>query len=262
MRKVMENVMKASFVLGLVCAGLAAGCSSDPADDGKSTGSITGKDGDGADYSELQGFSSFHPDGAAKTFNTGFDGKTEYVTPIAFFADKPPKVTFSDPSVAGLNGEILTLTKEVLPDVPAALDGKIQMLFVISKKAGETKITATAGSLTQTATLKVKGYGPNDVSIGEQRYNNGSPSCISCHANLSVHNPTVLADLSDETILGIAVEGKSLQEINAKTGKAETLKPNDGNHKWQVASEERTGLMAYLRSRPLTFQLPKNISGK
>lgn len=259
MRK-FDGMIRASFVVGICAAALAAGCSSGDATGDTSAGAVTGNKSQPSDA--FQGFQSFHPQGEAKTFYTGFDGTNDYVAPIAFFADAPPKVTFADPSVAELKGPPLTITKALMADLPDALDGKLQLLFVKSKKAGQTGITATSGKITQTATLKVTQYTAADVTVGQNRYENGSPSCNSCHANLSVHNPTVLADLSDETILGIAVDGKSIQQISTKTGQVETLKPNGGTHKWGVTAEERTGLMAFLRSRSLTFQLPSSAKTK
>jgi hypothetical protein len=216
----------------------------------------------GAAASTPSGFTSFHPDGDAKSYFSGFDGKNDFVTPIAFFADEPPTVTFGDPSVAELQGAILTLDSSVAPDLPAAFDGKIHVMLVKSKKAGRTNIHAVGGSVDQTAKLEINGYASDDAAIGERRYNAGANACNGCHAALAVHSTSMLADLSDETILGIAVEGKSLRQIDVQTGKAETLEPNGGRHEWQVTAAERMGLMAYLRSRSLVFQLPSSGSAK
>jgi hypothetical protein len=204
----------------------------------------------------LSGFESLHPQGEDKTYYTGFDGTNAYVAPLGFYADTPPTVTIADPSVAALQGPPMTITKAMDPNLPDQLDGKLQVILVVTKSAGQTTITATSGSLTQKATLNVTQYNAADVTTGQQRYENGAPACMSCHAKLGVHNPGMLADLSDETILGIAVEGKSLQQISTETGKVETIQPNNGNHKWNVTAAERTGLMAYLRSRDITWQLP------
>ncbi|MBX3232386.1 MAG: cytochrome c [Labilithrix sp.] len=245
-----DKAIKASFVVGICAAALAAGCSA---------GDAGGQTDDGVTKEtsiSLEGFESFHPQGDAKTYYTGYDGTNDYVAPVAFFADTPPKVSFGDPSVAELQGKPLTITKAMVENLPDALDGKLQLILVKSKKAGETTITATSGKVTQKATLKVTQYSDADVALGQQRYEEGSPSCGSCHAKMAVHNPTVLVDLSDETILGIAVDGKSIEKISTETGAIETLKPNSGAHKWKVTKEERTGLMAYLRSRSLMFQLP------
>jgi mono/diheme cytochrome c family protein len=240
------NAIRGSFVVGACAAVLAAGCGSGD----------TATKTEGRASNSLEGFESFHPQGEAKTYYTGFDGTNDYVAPIAFFADAPPAVAFGDPSVAELKGRPLTITKAMVADLPEALDGKLQLILVKSKKAGQTSVTATSGKISQQATLKVTGYTAADVTVGQQRYEVGSSSCTSCHANLGVHNPTVLVDLSDETILGLAVEGKSIQKISMQTGAVETLKPNGGVHKWVVTPQERTGLMAYLRSRSLEFQLP------
>lgn len=244
------NAVRVSVVVGICVGALAAGCSSAPPAGDTSADDVT------TAASSLEGFESFHPQGKAKTYYTGFDGTNDYVAPIAFFGDTPPTVTFGDPSVAELKGKPLTITKAMLETLPDELDGKLQLLLVRSKKAGQTTITAKSGTITQEATLKVTGYTDADVAVGQKRYEKGSPSCASCHANLGVHSPTVLVDLSDETILGIAVDGKSIEKVSMETGDAETLKPNKGNHKWSVTAEERVGLMAYLRSRELTFQMP------
>jgi hypothetical protein len=253
---------------------LAAACGSDPAPSAASDSAATAKpagdsttdngsksdttgDNGAADIdpASLSGFASLHPQGDAKTYYTGYDGKNDYVAPIAFYADTPPKVTLSDSSVATMQGTPMTITKVMDPSLPDALDGKLQVILIKSKAAGTVTITATSGSLTQKATLKITKYSSTDVSVGQKRYENGSPSCNSCHATLGVHNPGMLVDLSDDTILGIATDGKSLQQINQDTGKVETVQPNNGNHKWTVTTAERTGLMAYLRSRDLTYQL-------
>lgn len=253
-----KNAVRASFVIGICAAALAAGCSSEaPAGGDTSSDDVTtSKDGTKAGLPALEGFESFHPQGEDKVYYSGYDGTNDYVAPLAFFGDKPPTVTFGDPSIAELNGKPLTITKALAPDLPDSLDGKLQLVMVKSKKAGETTVTATLGKITSKVTLKVTKYTTADVEIGQKRYEEGSPACVSCHANLGVHNPTVLADLSDDTILGIAVDGKSIQKFNTETNAVETLKPNKGAHKWTVTEKERTGLMAYLRSRDLMFQMP------
>lgn len=246
-----NSAIRASFVFGMCVAALAAGCSAGDASEKGSGSAVT----QGASNA-LVGFESFHPQGDAKVYYTGFDGTNDYVAPIAFFADKKPTVTFGDPSVAELKGKPLTITKEMVEDLPDALDGKLQLLLVRSKKAGETTITATSGDITQKSTLRVTKYSADAVAIGKKRYEEGQKACTGCHASLGVHNPTVLVDLADETILGIAVDGKSIEKISTETGEVETLEPNHGNHKWSVTADERVGLMAFLRSRSLTFQLP------
>jgi hypothetical protein len=229
---------------------------------GGTTGGASGASGSATaiDYSRFTGWQSLHPAGD-KAYHSGFDGTNTYVVPMVFFAAAPPTVTFSDGTVAEQNGPVLTVSRSLLPNLPEALEGKIQLVFVKTKKAGQTTVTGTSGSLTQPVTLKVEQYTPQDVTLGEQRYNSGTPSCNSCHAQKSVHNPGALADLSDEVILGIAVDGNPIERVNLETTEVETVKPNNGNHKWQVTTAERKGLMAYLRSRSLTFQLPGGIGG-
>jgi mono/diheme cytochrome c family protein len=254
-----EYMVRVAPAVGVALALVMGACSAPPETANRSENGVGDKGSEGPDPSQFQGFQSFHPGEAAKTYHSGFDGTNEYVTPIAFFAEKAPKVTIADPSIAELQGGVLTINKSIVTDLPDALDGKIQLLLVRSKKAGKTTIRAVAGGLDQTATLKVMAYSAEDVSAGEKRYNEGAPSCNSCHERLNVHNPTVLADLSDETILGVAVDGKSLSQINPRTGQVETLRPNGGSHKWQVSDADRPGIVAFLRSRSLTFQLPSNV---
>jgi len=278
MRKVITRLQTTSLVATLALAG-AAGCGA-AADGGQGNGAARGngsssrdggasggesptsgggaRDGGaaGPDFSRFVGWQSFHPSGAQKTYNSGFDGTNEYVVPMVFFAPTQPKVTFGDPSAAEVNGPVLTVSRALVPELPEQLDGKIQVVFVKAKKAGQTTVTGVAGSVNETATLKITQYAAADVAVGERRYTQGAPSCESCHATKSVHNPGLLADLSDETILGIAVEGKAIQRINPETTQVETVQPNGGNHKWTVTPAERVGLMAYLRSRSFQFQLP------
>lgn len=259
--------LEAGIVVGALAAVLVMGCSeadgstssaaneSAATEPGSRSDDKTKGDGNASVVDDLAGFESFHPQGEGKVYYTGYDGVSSYVAPIAFFADAAPKVTIEDPSVAELKGQI-KITKAIVKDLPDALDGKVQLLLLRSTGAGETKVTAKAGDITQTATLRVTKYTPEDVAVGERRYEKGAPACMSCHASKSVHNPSVLVDLSDETILGIAVNGKSIKKISTETGLVETLQPNGGRHTWNVTDEERVGLMAYLRSRSLTFQRP------
>lgn len=250
--------IKTTLAAAICGAALAAGCSApagaaageSPVTEGSTKGSKTKKSAP----ESLEGFESFHPQGDAKVYYTGYDGVNDYVAPLAFIADEPPSVTIGDPAVAEVKGKPLTITKEMVDDLPDILDGRLQLVMVRSLQAGETTVTATSGDTKQTATLKITQYTEADVALGDKRYNEGSPACTSCHAKLGVHNPTVLVDLSDETILGIAVDGKSIEKVSVETGQVETLKPNKGSHKWSVTEAERTGLMAYLRSRKLTFQ--------
>lgn len=254
----MNKLGYAGVVVGALAAVLAMGCSeTDGSTSAASESAATEpkSDGNASVVDDLAGFESFHPQGEGKVYYTGYDGENSYVAPIAFFADTAPKVTIEDPSVAELKGQI-KITKAIVKDLPDALDGKVQLLLLRSTGAGETKVTAKAGDIAQTATLRVTKYTPEDVVIGEKRYEKGAPACVSCHASKSVHNPSVLVDLADETILGIAVNGKSIKKISTETGKVETLQPNGGRHTWNVTDEERVGLMAYLRSRSLTFQRP------
>lgn len=229
-------------------AGASAGASA-----GGSAGGTAGTTA-GPDYSNLEGWQSFHPAGEERTYNSGFDGTNNYTVPMVFIADEKPTVTFADATAAQVT-TTLTITKALAAEIPPSLDGRLHIILAKTRKAGRTTVTGTGGGITQTATLVINAYTPQDVTVGEARYNQGNPSCNSCHATKSLHNPGLLADLSDEAILGIAVEGDSVQRLNLSTGQVETVQPNGGNHKWTVTAAERTGLMAFLRSRDVQFQL-------
>lgn len=264
----MRMWMNATLVVGLVVGIFASGCGSEPAQDLGGTKKTTSKKDGGASTGDTAdnggdttsgiptGFSSFHPDGPSKAYFSGYDGTNSYVIPVAFYAEENPTVTFGDPSIAEMSGSIINVTKQLAPSLPDELEGKMKVIMVKSKKAGTTTIHAVAGSVDQTANLTVTSYAASDVAVGQHRYEQGTPACVSCHASLKVHSTSMLADLSDDTILGIAVDGNSVRQINVESGKIDTLQPNDGNHHWNVTTEERKGLMAYLRSRDLTFQLP------
>lgn len=241
-------------VIGLCAVAAVAGCSSAESDTSSSESAASEKKSESS--FSLSGFESFHPQGQERTYYSGYDGTNDFIAPVAFFADEPPTVTFGDSSVAEMQGKPLTITKKMVKDLPDALDGKLQLLLVKSKKAGKTSITATSGKITQKATLNVTPYNADAVALGQKRYEEGAPACTSCHSSMAVHNPTMLVDLSDDTILGIATEGKSIEQRSTETGEVETLQPNHGSHKWKVTEEERVGLMAFLRSRSITFQLP------
>lgn len=169
---------------------------------------------------------------------TGFDGTHTYRAP-AIVVNKSGSVawTIADATIASLapadDGEHVTIT---------------------ALKAGETTITATAGTQHSTVPLKVYSYTGQQWDAGRSRYTTAAdasnPACTSCHASGvgPDHTPTeVDADPDDEIqntfLTGVDPEGRSIKEYSEF---AYLLQGK--NHTWSVNATEKSGLVAYMRS--------------
>ncbi len=71
----------------------------------------------------------------------------------------------------------------------------------------------------------------------------------------------MLVDLSDDVILGIATDGKAIEQRSTQTGEVETSSRitalTSGTSRRSRRRTHGVGLMAFLRSRDITFQLPE-----
>ena len=181
---------------------------------------------------------------------SGFDGTNSYQAPIiAHAASGKVSWTIDDESVA-------TLT-------PSGANNENLMLKM--KKAGNATITASAGGKTSKATLSVTSYTSAQREAGAQRYTTApddmNPACMACHgadrgSNRPNHSPTELdADTDSEVqntfLSGTDPEGRKIVEISEF---ADLLTTKGYTHMWKVTDEQKTGLLAYLRSlEPLGF---------
>jgi hypothetical protein len=169
---------------------------------------------------------------------TGYDGVDSYQAPV-ITVNHSGNVTWTiaDASLATLQPE-----------------GDGHEMMITAKKAGETTVTATNGSSTSTATLKIYSYTRDENSDGKRRYTTNidadSPACSTCHAPGigPDHTPTEIDADPDEEIAntfltGIDPEGRSIRE-NSEFG----VLLGQKNHVWKVPESQTTGLISYMRS--------------
>ena len=215
----------------------------------------TGCGGDSGGGNDMQaGGATSETAGAIQVFPpkiySGFDGTNSYQAPIiAHNAASKVTWTISDESIASL--------------MPSGAKGENLMLTM--KKAGSATITATAGGKTSTGTLSVTAYTSAQREAGAHRYTTApdadNPPCMTCHgadrgANRPNHSPTELdADTDTEVqntfTSGTDPEGRRIIDISEFK---DLLTTKGYTHMWKVTPEEKTGLLAYLRSlEPLGF---------
>lgn len=255
-------------LFGAACAaalGALAACSSSPSDlpgpdDGSSGG--TDKDSgvtfvrDGSVYDSTPSPESglgqllFRPN----VVYSGIDGTRTFKVPLAVYdGDSDLVVTASDSTA-------LTLAKTTLKN-PVNADGITdngKYYMVTALKAGTYTLTATSKGRSTTASITIADYAANRWSDGNARYNNGvtaktsNRACATCHTGgLAIdHSPAALATATDQEI-GIIITtgvkpGPSVIKIPTEPGT---------QHKWDVTSTEKDGLVTYLRALdPRGFQ--------
>jgi hypothetical protein len=204
------------------------------------------------------------PGAGTITYYSGFDGQNVYEVPMAFVGDgQTPTFAAQNTSIANMV-TTLRIDHSTNAQVPAG----VVMTGVLFQtySAGQTTINATYKGMTYSAQLLVTQYTTAEVALGDQRYNNPANanttnrvSCVSCHGSIQdVHATASLDDLSDDKLVGIAVDGDSVTQVDPTTGQIQTVMPNNGDHKWDVTGPERAGVPPFFRSRsPLfDFHLP------
>jgi hypothetical protein len=161
-------------------------------------------------------------------------------------------------------------------------------VLITTRKPGEVRIIAKAGPLSGSAMLKITAFTPEQQAAGEMRYNNAIPlpsfnfdrdagppdprmfmipddlSCKNCHGAgataLDVeHTPQQTGGYSDEELIGIITMG-----TKPPGAKFHTMVPQfiyTMFHTWGATEEEKTGLVAYLRSLPPATQGPLDFGG-
>lgn len=169
---------------------------------------------------------------------TGTDGQHTFKAPI-ITVNAPGAVTWTieDSGVATL--------------MPA---GENAMLTAV--KAGDTKVTATSGGKSSTATLHVVSYTPEQYADGEKRYtmsaDTDNPACKECHApgKGPDHTATELDADPDSQVQNTFLTGVDPEDRPIKDNSefADLLKGK--SHMWKVTDSEKVGLIAYLRALP------------
>ncbi len=168
---------------------------------------------------------------------SGSDGTHTFKVPVAVYdAASDLSVTASSPSVS------LVKTRLKAPAVDGMIDNG--QYFMVSVTApGSYELTATSKGHTAKVPLVVTEYSVNRWAAGESRYLSGSgtsPPCTQCHSGGAAidHSPAALASLTDGAIATIITTGvKNRTPISA-----------EGGHRWKVTTEEREGLVTYLRA--------------
>ena len=222
----------------------------------------------GSGLFDEEGWASLRsPDRGQITYNAGYGGgTTNFVAPLTFVGDGVTDAnvqslfTTADPSVGVVDG-VLSLS-----GLPISTALPVNAILIRSTGTGATTVTGNVNGQFYTANLNVIGFTPQDVALGNQRYNapanpdgNLRQACSACHGqpDLMNHSTTFLADLTDSEIIRTAIQGIAVERRNVSNGEIQTYEPLGGQHVWGVTAEEAAGLVAYLRSRPPTVQLPR-----
>ncbi len=252
-----------SLMLVVALAGAVACSSAAPsAAPGKSVGDV--KEGDKEKDDDDKGKDDDDDDDKGKDDDDAKPGDKKeipYVIHTGFAADSPTKfrvplsmemsgkITWkvADPSIADVvSADAPPWYAEVQKEEP---DLKLQFGMLTAKKVGKTKITVSNGETESEADLEVVAYTAAQIAVGETRYKKGEGTanrrpCAGCHESQTgtPHDPYWVSGLSDEEILHSVTVGS--YEWDGKTHEI-----NGGNHKWNLTDAEKTGILAYLRSR-------------
>lgn len=191
-----------------------------------------------------------------KIAHSGFNPKATFKVMFATSAPDPTW-SISDPSIA-------TFAPSAPPKIEGTNVNDLRFILVTTTKAGEATITMRSGTTVLTAQLQVKAYTDEQLAAGKARYEAPSADparapCASCHQKPGGvdHSPLKMAGFDDETILGViqkatypaSTTGQSSSTTSAFAPKGPLTKFPE--HKWNIADNERDGILAHLRSLPL-----------
>jgi hypothetical protein len=159
--------------------------------------------------------------------------------------------------------------------VDMAPDAATGGVMITTRKAGSTKIIATAGGLCGVAALTIAQASPDDWMVGSARYNDGvlldptqlrnrrtdaGPAerlfaCTNCHGDTATngafktvsHTPTQTGGFSDAELIEIFMHG------TVPTGgyfdeMIISYRTWQGFHHWDMTPEQAKGVVVYLRS--------------
>jgi hypothetical protein len=202
---------------------------------------------------------------------SGYDGKNTYQVPAI---------------VSGVSDVKWKAEPEDAVDIdPDAMSGGV---IITTRKAGDVKITATAGPLSGSSMLHITQFTPEERAAGEMRYNNMIPlpefmfdrdagmprpqdivipddlSCANCHgsgaAALDVeHTPQQTGGYSDDALIAIITMGMKPPGSMFHTPVPPFL--YQMFHTWGASDAEKRGLVAYLRSLAPKSQGPLDFAG-
>lgn len=150
---------------------------------------------------------------------------------------------------------------------------------------GEATVTARSGSVTETIAVKVTEYTTTQYDLGDQRYNNPANAnatdrvaCASCHTGQggAPHSPLALAGTSDTRLLAAVEQSEypdqcvtpdnapcncvpsagdcsacpeqDCQFSEGYTLSLEAFGGGPGDHLYNLTTDERMGIMAYMRA--------------
>jgi hypothetical protein len=189
---------------------------------------------------------------------SGFDGQNTYRIPAIVSGVGNVEWSASDPSMVDLE--------------PDADSGGV---MITTRAAGKVTIMAKAGALSGSSELTITQFTPEQRALGEMRYNNNIPfptfmfdpdagmprpqdimipdnlSCKNCHGSgataLDVeHTPQQTGGYSDDQLIAIITMGMKPMGAQFHTPIPPFLYTMF--HTWDATAEEKTGLIAYLRS--------------
>lgn len=222
------NIAKTRPVAAAIALGLFVGCG------GSSTDSKSG--GVEIDHGEPKNFQIFPPE-----LYAGYDGTNTYSIPLQIFKNEGPvTVTVDDMSlvsVVKMNGDNTQITYKAMKD-------------------GQTMVHATAGGKTVSAPLTIYKYTTEQNAAGKKRYTAGpdkdNPACQECHGagKGPDHTPSEIDADPDEDVINTYLTGKDPE--GRPVGEEYTQLLKGYKHMWKITDEEKTGLVAYLRSLPPT----------
>lgn len=178
---------------------------------------------------------------------SGFTGGAEvFKVPLFTNLEGELEWKLEDPSVAEIVPiEPPSWALEFVKENPDFKPFKHAMLT--TKKAGATKVVASAGGQKLEVPLNVVAYTSAAYATGQTRYKTGGTDarrpCAGCHESPTGvdHSSRWLSPFDDQDVLSAIQTG---------------VYSSDGwvlssvEHKWELTEDEKTGIMAYLRGLP------------
>lgn len=168
--------------------------------------------------------------------HSGFDGANQFRVPMISSLDGG---TWSvrDPGIA-------TVAPATAPPELGSSDAWALVTFTGS---GTTEVVWTLGDRAASATLMATSYLASDTALGDVRYHDPADpgptrvACASCHesADGPDHSPLTASVYGDDDLLAIITTGRFPDNLTLSV-----------QHRWDLTSEERVGIAAYLRSLP------------
>ena len=186
-------------------------------------------------------------------------GPTAYLFPEVIHTGYDGQHVFQVPVGTNLEGDV---TWEVVDDplatiepttAPVSLQGvAATWVMITTAAAGSTRIIARKGDVSAEAMLIIASYATADVDLGDMRYNApanpgpGREACASCHvepggsATDVDHSPVSMALYADDEILS-AITTSMYPDGYIVDG---------GNHVQMLTTDERRGIVPFMRSLP------------